>query len=130
MIALPLLLKTAIAAVLIGSLARAFLGKPASTEHRGWARALLAGTAVCYCAGAALVLGVGASVPGSLVVMLGIETACLAAWLVRALPDGPEHDDDEDGGGGWGRGPWRPIPPIDWDAFDRARREWDRPLVS
>ena len=63
--------------------------------------------------------------------MLGIETACLAAWFVRALPDGPGRDDDGDGGGGgWGRGPFRPIPPIDWDAFDRARRDWDRPPVA
>jgi hypothetical protein len=128
--ALPLLAKAAIAAVLIGSMARAFLGPPAPGEHRAWARALLAGTALCYCLGAALVVAAGAALTGSVVVMVGIEAACIAAWLVRALPDGPGRDDDEGGGGGWGRGPWSPIPPVDWDAFDRARREWDRPRVG
>jgi hypothetical protein len=127
---LPLLAKAAIAAVLIVSMWRAFLGPPASDEHRTAARLLLAGTALCYCAGAALVLAADASLPGSLVVLLGIETACLAAWLVRALPDGPGRDDDDGWGGGWGRGPWHPIAPIDWDAFDRARGEWDRPRVG
>jgi hypothetical protein len=126
---LPLVAKAALAAILLLSMGRAFLGAPAVDSHRALARALLLGTALCYCAGAALVLLAGAALPGSLVVILGIETACMAAWLVRALPEGPERE--EDGGGwGWGDGPGGGLPPLDWDAFDRARRARERPRVG
>ncbi|HYF25424.1 MAG TPA: hypothetical protein VD931_06765 [Baekduia sp.] len=46
------------------------------------------------------------------------------------LPHGGGEDDDS-GGPGHG-GPDRPDdpgPPADWDAFDRARRSWERPRV-
>jgi hypothetical protein len=128
---LPLAAKAALAAVLMLSMGRAFVGPPAVEPRRAVARTLLAITALCYFAGAGLAALGDAIVPGALVVIAGIETACAAAWLVRALPDGPGNDDDEadgdDGGGPDGDGG---LPPVDWDAFDRARRAWERPRVG
>ena len=49
----------------------------------------------------------------------------MAAWLVRGARDDGGGDDGGGGGGGGGSGPKLP-PPIDWEAFDRARRAWDR----
>lgn len=103
---------------------RAFFGAPAQSAHRRTARALLALTASCYGAGAIVVIAGGAELLGSLLIIAGIEASCVAAWLVRAARD-DGGGDDGDGGGGGGRGPRLP-PPIDWEAFDRARRAWDR----
>ena len=50
---------------------------------------------------------------------------CLAAWVVRATPEDGGGGEDDDGGGGGGKGPPDPGP-IDWAAFDRERRHWDR----
>ena len=58
--------------------------------------------------------------------------ACAAAaaagmalrWLRGPLPGPPDDGDDDDGG--TPRRP-RPQPPgLDWEAFDRARRSWER----
>jgi hypothetical protein len=105
----------AVAAVLIASMGRAFLGPPARRPRRGAARALLAVTAACYASGAALVAVSGGVLPGALLVVAGIEASCLGAWLVRG-GDGPQPDDPDESG---------PAPaPWDWDAFDRARAAW------
>jgi hypothetical protein len=105
----------AVAAVLLASMARAFLGAPARRPRRDAARGLLALTAACYAAGAVLVAASGAVLPGALLVVAGIEASCLGAWLVRG-GDGPPPDDPDEGG---------PAPaPWDWDAFDRARAAW------
>ncbi|HEX7299352.1 MAG TPA: hypothetical protein VF257_10105 [Solirubrobacteraceae bacterium] len=125
MSALPVLLKVALAAIVCASMWRAFLGAPAQASHRVAARALLVLTAGCYGAGAAIVIGDGPELLGSLLVVAGIETSCVAAWLVRAARDDGGGDDGGGGGGGGGRGPKVP-PPVDWDAFDRARRAWER----
>jgi hypothetical protein len=58
-------------------------------------------------------------------IIAGIETSCVAAWLVRGARDDGGGDDGDGGGGGGGSGP-RVPPPIDWEAFDRARRSWER----
>jgi hypothetical protein len=123
--ALPLLPKAALAAVVCASMWRAFLGAPAPASHRVAARVLLALTAACYAGGAAVVIAGGAELAGSLLIVGGIECSCLAAWLVRGARDDGGGDDGGGGGGGGGRGPKVP-PPIDWEAFDRARRAWDR----
>ena len=118
MSSLPPAGSAAVAAVLLASMARAFVGPPARRPRRAAARALLALTAACYGAGAALVAVSGAVLPGALLVVAGIEASCLGAWLVRG-GDGPPPDDPDEGG---------PAPaPWDWDAFDRARAAWARP---
>ena len=40
-----------------------------------------------------------------------------------------DDDDGGGGGGGWDDGS-DGDPPIDWDRFDRERRDWDRPLIG
>ena len=122
--ALPALPKVALAAVVCASMWRAFLGAPAPANNRAAARLLLALTAACYLAGA-VVVSSGADVLGSLLIVAGIEASCVAAWLVRGARDDGGGDDGGGGGGGGGSGPKLP-PPIDWEAFDRARRAWER----
>jgi hypothetical protein len=107
----------ALAGILVASMARAFLGPPARRPRRAVARVLLAATAACYLAGAALVVLAGATVAGAITVIVGIEASCLGAWLIRG---GGEDDQDDEGGGGEPGDP----PPWDWDAFDRARAAW------
>ena len=63
-----------------------------------------------------------------------VVATSLSVWHVRG------EAEDEDGGLGVradtpedGPGPRTPTPPtdsIDWDAFDRARRGWERPKTS
>jgi hypothetical protein len=113
--ALSPIASAALAAVVVASMGRAFLGPPAPRPRRATARALLAATAGCYVGGALLVL-LGATMAGAALVVAGIETSCLGAWLIRG-------DEDEGGGGGGGGGGDDP-PPWDWDAFDRARAAW------
>jgi hypothetical protein len=53
--------------------------------------------------------------------MAGAVALCFAFWHARG-------DDD---GGGEGGDPGDDTPgPIDWDQFDRARRDWERPRVE
>ena len=92
MSALPLVVKAVLAAGVLASMARAFLGPPAPPAHRHLGRTLLVLTGLCYATGAVLVTVGGAELVGSVVVLAGIEVSCLAAWVVRATP--------EDGGGG------------------------------
>lgn len=121
-----MVLKLALAAVVVGSMARAFIGPPAPPSHGRWARLLLLLTGACYGAGAALTAFGGAELAGALLVLAGIESSCVAAWIVRAAPEeGGGGGGPGDEGGGGGGGPRRPGP-VDWDAFDRARRAWDR----
>jgi hypothetical protein len=122
--ALPVMPKVALAAIVCASMWRAFLGAPAPAAHRLAARGLLALTAACYGGGAIVVIAGGAELVGSMLIVAGIEASCVAAWLVRAARD-DGGGDDGGGGGGGGSGPKLP-PPIDWEAFDRARRAWDR----
>jgi hypothetical protein len=122
---LPVVPKVALAAVVCASMWRAFLGAPAPASHRVAARTLLAITMLCYGGGAIIVVVGGAELVGSLLIIAGIETSCVAAWLVRGARDDGGGDDGDGGGGGGGSGP-RVPPPIDWEAFDRARRSWER----
>ena len=116
MTSLPPAASAAVAAVVLASMGRAFLGRPARRPRRAAARALLGATGACYASGAALVLLSTAVLPGALLIVAGIEASCLGAWLVRG-GDGPPGDDP----GGGDPSPW------DWDAFDRARAGWAHP---
>jgi hypothetical protein len=123
--ALPVVVKAVLATAVLASMGRAFLGPPAPPARRHMARSLLVLTAACYLAGAALVTVADAELAGSVVVLAGIEISCLAAWVVRATPEDGSSGEDDDGGGGGGKGPPDPGP-VDWAAFDRERRHWDR----
>jgi hypothetical protein len=118
-IALSLLAKAALAAFLLASIVRAFAGPPAERANPAVSRRFLLLAGGAYAAGTAeLVLGHPAL--ATALAVCGVEAACASAWLARAGWD--EGDDD---GGGWDdepAGPW----PIDWPAFDRARRAWER----
>jgi hypothetical protein len=119
-IALSLLAKAVLAVFLLASIARAFAGRPAADARPAVSRRFLLLAAAAYVAGTAeLVLGH----PGlaTALAVCGVEAACVSAWLARAARD--EGDDDD--GGGWDDEPAGPRP-IDWPAFDRARRAWDR----
>jgi hypothetical protein len=127
--ALPVIVKATLAALLLGSMLRAFFGAPAPGSHRVLTRVLLAVTAGCCAGGAFAVLAADALVAGSLLIVGGIEASCLAAWLVRGGRDDEDGGGGGGGGGGPGRGPLEPAP-IDWAAFDRARRGWERPRAT
>jgi hypothetical protein len=117
---LPTLASAALAGLLLVSMGRAFVGPPARRPRRAAARALLGVTAACYLAGAALVVVSGSPLPGAFLIGAGIEASCVGAWLVRGI-DGPPPDDAD--------GERAPDPaPWDWDAFDRARAAWARPV--
>ena len=109
-----------LAAILLASMARAFLGRPAPRPHRRAARALLGATAGFYLAGAAFVVAANATFPGAFLIVAGIEASCIGAWLVRGGGGDDGDDGDEDDPAPW-----------DWDAFDRARATWGgRPRVA
>jgi hypothetical protein len=122
-----LLGKVAVGVLLAFSVVRGFGGAPARARHPAAARLLLTAAAASY-AGAAVALLGGQAVLSGVLAVVGVEAACLSAWLARAT-----GDDDDDGGGG-GPGPDddgdRPAPhgpAVDWEAFDRARSAWERP---
>ena len=115
---LPLAIKVAVAAVLVVSIWRSLYGPP--PEHRDVAIAKLWGVtaAVLYFGGIAAIAA--GREPAWLLLMAGAVALCFAFWHARG---------DDDGGGGGGD-PGDDTPgPIDWDQFDRARLDWDRPRV-
>jgi len=116
---LPLAIKAAAAALLVVSIWRALYGPPPEQRSVVFARlwAVIAGT--LYLAG---VFALADGRNGAwLLLIAGVVALCMAFWHARG-------DDEEDGGDG-GHGPGDDTGPIDWDRFDRARREWDRPRV-
>jgi asparagine N-glycosylation enzyme membrane subunit Stt3 len=114
---LPLAIKVAVAAVLIVSIWRSLYGPP--PDHRDMVIAKIWGAtaAVLYFGGIAAIAA-GRS-QAWLLLTAGAVALCLAFWHARG---------DDGGGGGGDPGDDTPGP-IDWDQFDRARREWDRPRV-
>jgi hypothetical protein len=117
-IALSLLAKAALAAFLLASIIRAFAGQPAAHANPALSRRFLFVAAGAYAAGTTELL-LGHPGLATALAVCGVEAACASAWLARAA-----WDDGEDGGGGWDdepAGPW----PVDWAAFDRARRAWE-----
>jgi hypothetical protein len=119
--ALPLEIKAVVAAALVLSVARAFLGVPARRAHDRLARTLV-GFSICLYVLAGEALLESQDGMAAAFVICGVEALCLAAWVARRRDDDDGWDDD---GGGGGDGPDdEPPTPIDWDAFDRARDGW------
>ncbi|MBS1870945.1 MAG: hypothetical protein JSS99_14930 [Actinobacteria bacterium] len=116
--------KVTLALLLLGSVGAAYLGPPPTRRVRlGVRGALLSGGVAGY-VGAVAALAAGAIVPGALVLALAGELVCAAGWLSRGEPPPSDDDGDDGGGGGGGRRP-KP-PPTDWDAFERAFRQYAR----
>ena len=115
---LPLLVKAAMGALLLASIWWSFFGPPPDRRDVGTAKLWGATSGILYLAGAyALFLGRdGATIP----VGAGVLALCLAFWHARGGDDGGGGGGDDDDG----------DPQIDWDGFDRARRDWDRPVVG
>lgn len=111
MTALPLAVKAALAAVLLGSIVRAFFGAPPRRSAVRAARLVALAGLTTYGAGAATLVAGHPTAAGTLV-GAAVEALCLAVWLART-PD--------DGGDG---GPVPDGPPIDWDELDRLRAGW------
>ncbi len=115
--AVGLVLKTAVALVMVASMVRAFRGPPASPRRPRLGRAVAA-FAVLFqiCAVAATLTG--HMTVAAVAAALGVEATCLAVWL--GWEDEPPSDDE----------PHDDVPPVDWEAFDRERRSWDRPRAA
>ncbi len=125
---LPLWLRVGLAALLIGTVAAAFLGRPPRRRPRktawGW---LAAAAAASYAGGVAAFLA-GEPVLSAGLVGIGVEALSVAAWLGRAPDegpapgaDGPERPQDGDGPGGGGPGRWGPDDDrAFWDEVGRA----------
>jgi len=116
--------KLSLALLLLGSIGFAYLG-PAPRRHVGArARGTLLGSGLLgYCA-AATALASGAVAAGALTLAFAGELVCAAGWLGRG--EAPPSDDDGDDGGGGGGGRRPKPPPTDWDAFERAFRQYAR----
>jgi hypothetical protein len=120
MAVVPLLLKAATGAFLAASVWWAFFGPPPDRRDLGSAKLWgLTSTVFWVAAVYALALGRPAAY---LLLPAGVLTLCLAFWHARG--------DDGGGGGGWDDDDDDGDGPLDWDEFDRARRDWDRPLVG
>jgi len=124
----------AAAAVLAFSVWRAFVGAP-PVRSRPRMSLLLAPAAVAAYAASLLALMAGQDALALVGLMVGVESACLTAWLARAGGEGPaEGEDGGGGGGGPGVGPDDPAPSdggghvVDWGSFDRERAGWERPV--
>jgi hypothetical protein len=116
--AVPLLVKAALGAMLLASVWWAFFGPPPEERDMGTARLWGATSGILYLAGLYALIAERSIAP--ILVGAGVFALCLAFWHARGGDDGGggggDDGDDDDG-------------PLDWDRFDRARREWDRPLV-
>jgi hypothetical protein len=117
MAALPVLVKAAIGAFVLASIWWAIFGPPPDRRDVGSAK-LWALTSVVFWAAALYALARDRS-SATLLFGAGILTLCVAVWHARG----------DDGGGGGGGGD-DGDGPLDWDEFDRARRDWDRPLIG
>lgn len=119
MAALPLLLKAAVGAVVLASIWWAVLGPPPDRRDVGTAKLWGATSGILSLAGLYALVADRGSAPvlaGASVIALS-----LAFWHARG---------DDGGGGGWDDGDDTPGP-LDWDRFDRERRDWERgPLVG
>jgi hypothetical protein len=76
---------------------------------------------------AALVVAGGHAPTGALLAAVSVAAVGLAIWVARGRGDdgGGEDDGGEDGGGDPGD-PGDPRGPLDWEAFDRSRAEWEQ----
>ena len=114
---LPVIVKVAMGALLMASIWWAFLGPPPDRRDVGSAK--LWGLTSCVFWIAAIYALARDRSSASLLLGAGILTLCVAFWHARGDDGGGGGWDDDDGDG-----------PLDWDEFDRARRDWDRPLIG
>ncbi len=115
---LPLAIKAAVAAVMVVSIWRALYGPPPERRDIVVARLWAATSAILY---AGAIFALADERPGAwLLLLAGVVALCMAFWHARG-DDGGDDDNGDDHGDDTG--------PIDWDQFDRARREWDHPRV-
>lgn len=113
---LPLAIKAAAAAVLVVSIWRAVYGPPPRQRDIAVARLWGLTAAVLYSGG---IFAIADERAGAwLLLIAGVVALCMAFWHARG-DDGDDPGDD----------PGDDTGPIDWDRFDRARRDWDRPRV-
>jgi hypothetical protein len=125
MAALPFVVKALVVLLLVASIARGFLGAPARQPHPRAARALLL-TAVCAALSGIVAFLLAAELVAAISAVIAVEAASLSAWCARAAGGG-----GDDGGGDDEPEPEPAGPPaIDWAAFDRARRSWERTPVG
>ncbi len=112
--ALPFALKAVFATLLVVSIWRAFYGPPPEQRDPTLARLWGVTSALLY-VGAIYALANAQSI-APLLFGAGVVALCTAVWHTRG---------DDGGGGGGDTGD--DTGPIDWDRFDRARGEWERP---
>jgi hypothetical protein len=117
MAAMPVLVKAAIGVFLVVSIWWAFFGPPPDRRDVGSAK-LWGLTSGVFWAAAVYALAEDRS-SATLLLGAGVVTLCVAFWHARGDDGGGGGWDDDDGDG-----------PLDWDEFDRARRDWDRPLIG
>ena len=117
MTALPVAIKVTMAVVLGASMWRAFFGPPPDQKDLVVARLWGGTSAILYVAGIYALADERDFAP--LLLAAGVVALCMAFW----------HSRGDDGGGGGGGEDDDDNGPIDWDRFDRARREWDKPHV-
>lgn len=117
---LPLAIKVAVATVMVVSIWRALYGPP--PDHRDVTVARLWGiTAAVLYTGSIVAVAEQRQFIAWLLLIAGVVSLCMAFYYARG---------DDDGGGGGGDDSGDDIGPIDWDRFDRARRQWERPRVA
>jgi hypothetical protein len=124
MVAMALAVKVALALLLLGSVAAAYLGPPPPWRVGLRVRGVLLSAGMAGYLAAVAALAAGALVPGVLALAVAGELVCAAGWLSRG--EAPPSDDDSDDGGGGGGGRRPKPPPSDWDAFERAFRRYAR----
>ena len=116
----PLIAKAAIVASLATLIWWSLFGPP--PEHRDVGAARLWGATALVLCGAGLYAVFTGHRGAPFLVGLGVMALCLAFWHARGGDDdgggGGGESDDDDGDG-----------PLDWDEFDRARHDWERPLL-
>ncbi|MDX6697974.1 MAG: hypothetical protein QOE65_1371 [Solirubrobacteraceae bacterium] len=132
----PLWLRCVFAALLVGTMALAFWGRPPRHRPRPkvWRRLAAVGAGF-YGAGCAALLA-GEAVLSAGLVGVGVETLSVVAWLGRGLggedgedgggggggSDPDDHDRDGDGDGEGGPHVWRPSDErAFWDYVSRKR---------
>ena len=130
---LPLGVRAALVVVMVLAIAWGFFGRPPETRDGRAATAW--GTAAVVLALVAAQRLLADHADGVAFLTAAVVATSLSIWHVRG------DTEDEDGGlgvragtpqDGPRPGP-RPTPPhdaVDWDAFDRARRGWERPRTN
>ncbi len=127
--AMPMILKIALAALIAVSVSAAAAAKPPRDLRPGLTGLVLGASIVGYAAAAGLLLS-GAAIAGGVALVIASEGMCFAAWLGRAIVGG---DDDDGWGGGSDRRPDGSAPDgggerpaIDWSSFEALRGSWSR----